>query len=280
MTIPTGFQLGPIYIYFYGIILMTGALAGGWLASREAKRKGYDPEIVWDGLIWVLIFGIIGARLWHVFTPPQSMVDQGLTTGWYLLHPLDLLNTRQGGLGIPGAVIGGVLGLYLFARRRKLKFLEFADFGAPGLALGQAIGRWGNFVNQEVYGSPTDLPWAVHIAPQNRLPGYAEFETFHPLFLYESLWSIGNLAFLIWLSRKYAHRLLPGDVFFIYLIIYPVGRFLLEFLRLDASYVGGINANQALMAVVALVSAGILYWRHRGVSQEVPPAAPSAEGEE
>jgi len=273
---PMGFQVGPLYVHFYGIILMIGALAGGWLASVEARRRGYDPEIVWDGLIWVLIGGILGSRIWHILTPPQSMVDQGITAGWYLTHPLDAIAIWRGGLGIPGAVIGGIIALYFFCRRRKLPFLVFADIAVPGLALGQAIGRWGNFVNQEVYGSPTTLPWAIRIDPQYRLPDFAAIETYHPLFLYESLWSLGNLAVLLILGRKYQDRLRSGDLLLVYLIIYPVGRFFLEFLRLDSAYVGGINANQTLMAAVAIISAGLLIWRHR---QPIPAAAEASSEE-
>ncbi len=259
----TGFQIGPLFVHFYGIILMTGALAGSWLASIEARRRGHDPEIVWDGLIWVLIGGIIGARLWHIFTPPQSMVEQGITTSWYLTHPLDMMAIWRGGLGIPGAVLGGMIVLYWFCRRHKFQFLEWADIAAPGLALGQAIGRWGNFINQELYGKPTNLPWAVHIEPQYRLPGFSEYETFHPLFLYESLWSLGNLFVLLWLGRKYHDRLKTGDILLAYMVIYPLGRFMLEFLRLDAAFMGGLNINQTIMAAVAVVSAGALVWRHR-----------------
>jgi phosphatidylglycerol---prolipoprotein diacylglyceryl transferase len=267
MTIPNGFQLGPIYIYFYGIIIMVGALAGTWLASLEAKRKGQNPDHIWDALIWLLLLGIIGARLWHVLLPPQSSIEQGITTGWYLLHPLDLLNTRQGGLGIPGAVIGGMVGLYLYTRRNKLSFSLFADISAPGLALAQAIGRWGNFVNQELYGSPTNLPWAVHIDPRNRVQGYANFETFHPLFLYESIWNLLNMGLLLWVSRRYGNHLKDGDILLIYLIVYPLGRFMLEFLRLDAASLGGLNANQTIMAVVAVCSAAFFLWRHRNNPQ-------------
>lgn len=270
MTIPNGFQLGPLYIYFYGIILMLGALAGTWLASLEAKRKGQDPEKVWDALIWLLILGIIGARLWHVFLPPQSSIEQGITTGWYLRHPLDMLNTRQGGLGIPGAVLGGILGLFIFTRRNKLNFSVFADISAPGLALAQAIGRWGNFVNQELYGNPSSLPWAIFIEPRYRVQGYANFETFHPLFLYESIWNLLNMGLLLWISRKFGERLVDGDILLIYLIVYPVGRFLLEFLRLDAAPLGTFNANQTIMAVVAVCSALFLLWRHRRSAQIAP----------
>lgn len=269
---PDSFSIGPLRIYYYGIILMTGALAAAFLAAHEAKRKKFDPEIVWDGLIWVLIFGIIGARVWHIFTPPPSMVERGITTLWYLTHPLDMLNIRAGGLGIPGAVIGGALGLYLFCRRRNLPFLVWGDIAVPTVALGQAIGRWGNFINQELYGQPTNLPWAIYIDPAHRLPGFESYEYFHPVFLYESLWNFANLIFLLWLGRRFEHKLKSGDLVLIYAINYPIGRFLLEFLRLDSSQLAGINANQTIMLIVALASAGLLIWRHSRTAVVKPEA--------
>jgi len=265
------FKLFGIPIYYYGIILMTGALAAAFLADREARRRKLNTELVWDGLVWVLIGGIIGARIWHILTPPQTMVEQGITTAFYLTHPLDAINIRKGGLGIPGGVIGGGLALYWFCRRRKISFATWGDIAIPGVALGQAIGRWGNFVNQEVYGAPTTLPWAITIDPQNRLPGYQDFATYHPLFLYESLWNLLNLGILLWLGRRYANRLKPGDLILVYAIVYPFGRFFLEFLRLDYSAIAGINANQAFMAIVALASAAFLYWRHR--KQDTAPVS-------
>jgi phosphatidylglycerol---prolipoprotein diacylglyceryl transferase len=203
------------------------------------------------------------------------MVALGITTGWYLTHPLDMISTWNGGLGIPGAVIGGAIALYLFCHRRKISFLDWADIAAPGLALGQAIGRWGNFVNQELYGAPSKLPWAIHIDPQRRLPGYQNIETYHPVFLYESLWSLMNMGVLLWLGRRYPDRLKTGDIFLTYLVIYPVGRFLLEFLRLDSSQVVGLNANQTIMALVALAAAAGLILRHRKTVATVAP--PDAE---
>jgi phosphatidylglycerol:prolipoprotein diacylglycerol transferase len=285
---PTGFNIGPVTIHYYGIILMLGAIAGSWIASLEAKRRNLDTEMIWDGLIWVLIGGIIGARIWHILTPPPSMVALGITTAWYLTHPLDMIAVWNGGLGILGAVVGGVIALYWFCQRRKLSFAVIADIAAPGLALGQAIGRWGNFINQELYGGPSNLPWAIHIDAAHRLPGFQNVETYHPLFLYESLWSLMNMGVLLWLGRRYADRLKSGDVFLTYLIIYPVGRFLLEFLRLDSSMVAGLNANQAIMAVVALAAAAALIWRHRKpaattietASIETPAAAPTDENEQ
>ncbi len=258
-----GFKIGPLSIRYYGIIIMLGVLAAAWISDREARRRGENTEMVWDGLVWVVIGGIVGARIWHILTPPESMVAVGITTKFYLTHPLDALAIWNGGLGIPGAVIGGLFTLYLFTRRRKVNFAVWADIVAPALALGQAIGRWGNFINQELYGAPTNLPWAIYIAPQNRLPGFQDIAYYHPLFLYESLWDLANMAFLLWLGRRHQDRLRSGDLFLIYLIIYPVGRFFLEFLRLDPSQVAGLDANQALMAIVAVLSTAAIVWRHR-----------------
>lgn len=259
----TGIKLGPFQIQFYGMLIMAGVVAAAILSYSEAKRRGKDPTVILDSLTWVVIGGVIGARLWHIFTPPASMVALGYTTQYYLTHPLDAIAVWRGGLGIPGAVAGGALAFYIFARRRKISFAYWADIFAPGLALGQAIGRWGNFINQEVYGSPSTLPWAITIDPQHRLPEFMDIATYHPLFLYESLFNLANMGFLLWLSRRYQDRLKPGDVFLTYLISYPVFRFFMEYLRLDNSFVGGINANQTLMLVTALVSASFLIVRHK-----------------
>ena len=248
-------------LHFYGMVIMFGAVLAAALASREAKRRGQDPELVWDLLIWLIIFGIVGARLWHVFTPPPSAIAQGLTTAYYLSNPLDLVAVWNGGLGIPGAVIGGAIALFIFARRNGLNFAEWADIAAPALALGQAIGRWGNYFNQELYGAPTNLPWKIFIEPPYRLPQFADVAYYHPLFLYESLWNLGNMVFLLWLGRRYRDHLQSGDIFLAYLVIYPIGRFLLDFLRLDASQIAGINANQTFMAVVAVCAMLALVFR-------------------
>jgi phosphatidylglycerol:prolipoprotein diacylglycerol transferase len=274
-----GFYIGPLYIHFYGIILMTGALAGGWLASREAKRRDHDPEIIWDLMIYLIIAGVVGARLWHVFTPSPSALVMDPVTGKMVnpyfaggtIHILDILNVRSGGLGIPGAVIGGAIALYFYSRKHKLDFLEWADIAAPSLALGQAIGRFGNFFNQELYGAPTNLPWKLYIDPQHRLPTFASVEYYHPLFAYESILNLINMALLMWVTRTYEGRSKKGDILLLYLIVYPVVRFSLDFLRLDASMVGGININQTVMAVIAVLSALTLAWRHR-------PGTSSTEG--
>jgi phosphatidylglycerol:prolipoprotein diacylglycerol transferase len=276
-----GFSIGPVFIHFYGLLIMFGALAATWMASRLAVRYKQNPEIAWDVLPWALIGGIIGARIWHILTPPASMLEQGIDTMYYLTHPLDALAIWRGGLGIPGAVIGGFLAVYWYTRSHKLSIAVWADMIAPGLALAQAIGRIGNFVNQEVYGAPASVPWAVFIDPQHRLPGFESFEYYHPLFFYEAIWNLLNMGVLLWAGRRFKEWLKPGDIFLAYLVIYPLGRFFLEFLRLDPSPLGTININQTLMAVVLVVSVAMLLYRHRPGQEEVDEEEDEeSEGEE
>jgi phosphatidylglycerol:prolipoprotein diacylglycerol transferase len=140
--------------------------------------------------------------------------------------------------------------------------------------LAQAIGRWGNFVNQELYGAPTNLPWAIYIDPRYRLPGFADQAYYHPLFLYECLWNILNAGIILWVGRRFASRLKDGDLFLIYLILYPVARFILEFLRLNSSMIAGLNVNQDIYAVIGVVSIAYLVFRHRRQVQTQQPEEP------
>lgn len=259
---PQGINIGPLTIRFYAILIIIGAIAGAWLAARQAKKYGEDSEIIIDMLPWLLIAGIIGARIWHVFTPSASNIAQGVTTENYLRNPIEILKMWKGGLGIPGGVIGGALALIIYTKARGLNFWQWADFIAPGLLVGQAVGRWGNFINQEVYGRPTDLPWAITIDPRYRIAGFEHVEKYHPLFLYESLATLVGALLLIWIDQKYRDKLYKGDIFFGYLIWYSTARFFLEFLRLDPSPVNGINVNQTSMLVVGVLALIILILRH------------------
>jgi phosphatidylglycerol---prolipoprotein diacylglyceryl transferase len=271
----TGFTLfGTLEVHYYGIIIMFGAILAAVLAAREAKRKGLDTEAIWDMLPWLLVAGIIGARLWHIFTPPASSLIDGKNP--YFIYPLNMLKVWEGGLGIPGAVMGGALALFIYCRAKKLKFGEWVDTIAPGLALAQAIGRWGNYINQELYGLPSNLPWAVKIDPMHRLPGYENVATYHPTFLYEFIWNLLNMGLLLFLGRKYGKKLRNGDLFLIYMMFYAIGRFTLEFVRLDYSPIAGINVNQYLMVVVFFGSLiGFVLRRviKRPVKAEVEPEA-------
>jgi len=261
--IPLPFLSQPFHIYFYGILITLGVVAAAVVGQFEAKRRGLNPEIILDMLFWLVIAGIIGARVWHILTPPPSMVERGITTMYYFTHPLEMLAIRNGGLGIPGAVIGGVIALWVYSRKYKLDFLTWADIAAPGLALAQAIGRWGNFFNQELYGAPTNVPWKLFIDSAHRLPGYESISYYHPLFFYEFLWNLANAIFLLFMGRKFSKLLKTGDLLWIYMIMYPIGRFFLDFLRMDASEVAGINANQSFMVLVAISAVIILIMRHR-----------------
>jgi len=279
---PVAFTIGPISVYWYGIIIVCAAMVGAWVATVEAKRRGLDPDEVWNGLTVALIMGIIGARLYHVFSTPG-----GGSVGWhyYRQNPLAILNTREGGLGIYGAIIGGVLGVLIYCWFRKFSPLEWLDVGAPGLAMAQVIGRWGNFVNQELYGPPTNLPWGITIPLENRYPEYSSLpaETrFHPVFLYESLWSLLGFALLMWIGRRFKDRLRKGDIFLLYIVWYPLGRFFIEFLRPDAWMMGSLAAAQVFaLAAIGLATLGIIYLHRRplpptetGIAEETTEPAP------
>ncbi len=249
-------------------MIILGIAAGLLLAARGAKRLNYDVGIVSDLFLPLIIWGTIGARLWHILTPPLSSVQLGLTTQYYLSHPLDMLSLSIGGFGIPGALIGGVVALYFFARVNEYNFWELADLLAPSLALAQAIGRMGNYFNQELYGLPSNLPWKIFIEPAYRLVGFETVEAYHPLFAYEVILNFANMVFLLWLARRFMNTLKAGDVFLAYLGFYSVIRLLLEFVRLDVALINGININQVFFAVI-LVCAGVGLFSRRRTPQKL-----------
>lgn len=271
---PIAITIGPFSIHWYGLLIVTGVLAAAYIATVEARRRGDDPEHVWNGLILCLIFGIIGARLYHVFSTPS---DGSLGWWYYRNNPIAILKIWEGGLGIYGAVFGGAFGLWLYTRFAKLSFLRWADAAAPGLLLAQAIGRWGNFINKELYGPPTDLPWGIYIPPEKRLPGLEAYERFHPVFLYESLFCLlGFILFMVF-ARRWAPKLRDGDVFLAYLIYYPFGRIFIEMLRPDAWKVGGIAAAQLVALACILVAIGGIWLNHRrkpAIVEEPTPEEP------
>ncbi len=243
-----------------------------WL--QEAPWRVWNPDFVWNGIVICLILGLIGARLYHVLTPSPSMAALGIESPRdYFQNPQLLFNLRNGGLGIYGGLAGGALGLLFFTWRNRLPLLPWADMAAVGMALGQAFGRWGNFMNQELYGRPTNVPWAINIDPLHRLPAFADFTYFHPAFLYESLWNFLTFGLLMWLWRRRA-RLLPGEMTAVYLIMYAIGRTLLETVRLDSRVVslGGVDLPLAWATLVSiLVALSMVVWivvRRRRVGQD------------
>jgi phosphatidylglycerol:prolipoprotein diacylglycerol transferase len=281
-TEPILFQVGPFVVRWYGLLIVCGALAAAYVATIEAKRIKEDPDHVWNVLIWCLILGILGGRLYHVLSSPAGssrgfnyyFIEHPFTTytifGVTVPFPTALL-IWEGGLALYGDLLGGILAIIIYTRRNKLNLWRWLDIAAPGMLLAQAIGRWGNFFNQELYGSHTNLPWGIlitnfdqRIDPYRDLTKYPlETTLFHPIFLYEALWNVAGFILLMWIGRKYADKLLDGDILSLYLVWYPIGRFLTEFLRPDAWTVGGIATAQIISIIALLIGLGLMYYRRQ-----------------
>lgn len=266
-----GLTINPTF-HWYGLIIVTGIITAAALVAWLARKDKRDPDHVWNALIWIVILAVIGARVWHVLFPSVSSIEAGRTASWYLTHPFDLHDGPfilwSGGLSIFGAVLGGALGVLIYARKNRLDALPWMDMAVIGVPLGQAIGRWGNYVNEELYGTPSDLPWAIRI---DRPPlEYAEYTHFHPLFLYESLWNLITCGILVWLWLRYRQHLKRGDFILLYMVFYGMARFLLEFLRIEVAEAGGINVSQVFSLGAALAGALLLAWRHRAALRRSP----------
>ncbi|PSR18198.1 prolipoprotein diacylglyceryl transferase [filamentous cyanobacterium CCP3] len=253
---PIAFQLGPITIRWYGLLITTGLLLGITLAQRLGQRRGLDPERIGDLAIWLVLGALPGARLYYVLFEWQRYADR----------PLSALAIWQGGIAIHGAILGGAIAALLFARRYKLSFWQLADVVAPALVLGQAIGRWGNFFNSEAFGRPTSLPWRVYIPPAQRPLGLGDVAYYHPTFLYESLWNLGVLGLVLWLffwGLRHPGRLKTGTIFLVYFATYSLGRFWIEGLRLDSLMLGPLRIAQVVsLAGIAFGMVGLL-WLYR-----------------
>lgn len=264
----------PIVVRWYGAIIMSGALIAAMLASRRAVARGYHPDHVWNQLMLGLILGIAGARIYYVIFEWERFAPD----------PWSALNLTTGGIAIHGAIIGALLSTVIYTRYAKLPYWDWLDVCVPGFLLAQSIGRWGNFFNQEAYGRPTDLPFGLRIDPQYRLPPYNDLSTypittlFHPTFLYESVWNLVGVGVLLWLDRRFGRlappaqrRLNPGDLLFLYGIIYSSGRFWIEGLRTDslcANGIGGecegsIRVAQLVSVTTIVLCAFLLYLNHR-----------------
>ncbi|MCD1144041.1 prolipoprotein diacylglyceryl transferase [Kocuria sp. LUK] len=228
----SGFSLGPLTVHAYALCILAGIAAGLWLTTRRWAARGLDPDVVWDVAMWAVPAGIVGARAYHVLiTDPAGYFGPGA-------DPLDALRIWEGGLGIMGAVAFGAAAAWWVCRRHGIRLSVFADAVAPGLLLAQAIGRWGNWFNQELFGRPTDLPWGLRIDPAspNFPDGLPAGTLFHPTFLYESLWNLAGVVLLLALDRRF--RLDGGRLFALYLVHYGLGRMLIELLlRIDPSLI-------------------------------------------
>lgn len=238
-------NLGPIPLRAYALLIILGIVVAVWLGNKRYIARGGAPGTILDIAIWAVPFGIVGGRIYHVLTDWQLYFGPG---GSGLSGAIRIWD---GGLGIWGAVAFGALGAWIGARRVGVALPPVGDAIAPGIALAQAIGRWGNYFNQELFGSPTDLPWGLEIALEKRPSGFEEFATFHPTFLYESLWLVGVALIVIWADRRFTMG--HGRAFALYVLLYTVGRLWIEALRIDsANEILGLRLNIWTSIVVGL----------------------------
>lgn len=273
-TIPQIGPLGPIPIPWYGIGYAVSVSIALWLAMREARRRGLDASLIGDGLIWVFVFGLAGARIYHV-------IDR------WDLYQNDLLKIvlpPYTGLAFYGGLIGGLIAMILYTRRRGMPFWRWADVAAPAVLLGQAIGRWGNFFNQELYGPPTDLPWGIAIQCAHRVAQWPcstypfEATGFHPLFFYEFAWSLVGVGALIWAARRFGGWLRSGDLALFYFMWYSLERFVLEFLRAGYNFTFFTIPVTQIFATAFFVGAAVIFvTRHRADWPPKAIALPPAE---
>ncbi len=248
------FQIGPLVVRWYGILMAVSIVVGLWLGHREAKRERLPADDIISAGQWAILAGLVGARIYEVI----------FNWDYYGQYPSKIVAVWEGGLAIHGGlIVGPLVGVWL-AHRWNLPILRGLDVAAPSIAIGQAIGRWGNFFNEEAFGRPTDLPWKLYISPPHRPPGFTPYDYFHPTFLYESIWDLAIfLVLAFWLRGRMRAR--PGALFFAYVGLYSIGRFLIEGLRLDSFWFGAIRVPQAASVVgVAIAIAGILWVRRRG----------------
>ncbi|PVU84325.1 prolipoprotein diacylglyceryl transferase (plasmid) [Cellulomonas sp. WB94] len=261
-------HLGPIPIRAYALCILTGIVVATWWTRRRWVARGGVADDVLDVVMWAVPFGIVGGRLYHVITDPELYFAAGQ-------QPIRALYIWDGGLGIWGAVALGAGGAWIGCRRHGIRLADFADVVAPGLVVAQAIGRWGNYFNQELYGGPTTLPWALQIDPAHRPAETPGIGLYHPTFLYESIWDVGVAVLLVWAGRRFGLR--NGRLFALYVAAYTVGRAWIEALRVDhANHVLGLRLNDwtSLIVFAAAVAFFVVRGRHPA-AEPVPAPAPA-----
>ncbi|MDJ0554312.1 MAG: prolipoprotein diacylglyceryl transferase [Microcoleaceae cyanobacterium MO_207.B10] len=272
---PIIFEFGPFAIRWYGLLIASAVLIGVTLSQYLAKRRGVNPELLGDLVVWLVLAAIPGARLYYVLFEWEQ----------YQQHPADIIAIWKGGIAIHGAILGGAIAALIFARLKKICFWQLADLVTPSLILGQAIGRWGNFFNSEAFGSPTDLPWKLYIPLERRPLGYTDFDYFHPTFLYESFWNLmvfGLLLFLFFRDLRGQPRLGVGTLFLVYMAAYSSGRIWIEGLRTDSLMLGPLRIAQFVSLagiLLGLLGLAWLYLWKRPLPDVWPPEERRADGE-
>lgn len=266
-------QLGPFPVRAYAMCILAGIVLAYWLTTKRYAARGGNPSLIADMALWGIPFGIIGARLYHVMT------DWHLYFGPGGSGIGGALQVWSGGIGIWGAAAGGMLGVWIACRRNGVLLPPVLDAIAPGFAFAQAIGRFGNWFNQELFGRPTEVPWALEIAPQNRPAGYVEFATFHPTFLYESLWCLAMGFVVIWADRRF--NMGHGRVAALYIGLYCVGRLVFELVRIDsATLIMGIRVNVFTSVLIGLAAfAYVIVSARRNPGREQSMNRPDSDSE-
>jgi phosphatidylglycerol:prolipoprotein diacylglycerol transferase len=246
-------------LYWYGVLVMLGVVVATWMATLGFKRRGQDPDYIWDSLIWILPAGIIGARLWYVL---NTTLGGNLR---YINDPISILNIREGGLHYFGAIVFGAIAFFIYARKMGLDIWLALDSVAPGLLIGQAVARPANFINQELYGPPTNLPWGIKIQAPHRIPPWTDLiqypvETtrFHPAFAYEILWNIFAAGLLLIIERRFKDKVKPGVIFGSWLILAGIGRNVIEFFRPDQPTFPGTGFSYSRFVAILMILAGVL----------------------
>ena len=255
--------LGPVPLRAYALCIIVGAVLAIWIGEKRFVAKGGKPGFIGDLAMWAIPLGIVGARIYHVLTDAQLYFGAGR-------DPLGALRIWEGGLGIWGAITGGALGGWIACRRANVRFADAAGAVAPGLLVAQAVGRLGNYFNQELFGRPTRLPWALEIDAVHRPPGYEQFSTFHPTFLYELIWNLAAAAVLVWvLERRF--RLSGNQVFATYVMLYTSGRLWIELLRIDTvNHIGPFRLNVWTAIMVFALAAAYFVRSRRGAESAQP----------
>lgn len=262
-------HLGPLPIRAYALGIIIGALVAIWIGEKRFVAKGGRPGVISDVSMWAIPFGIVGARLYHVATDPELYFAEGK-------NPINAFKIWEGGLGIWGAVALGAVGAYIGCRRYNVKFPDVAGALAPGILVAQGIGRWGNYFNQELFGRPTTKPWGLEIDAAHRPSGYEQYATFHPTFLYESIWNIAGALVIIWLGNRL--RLTGGRVFALYIMVYTTGRFWIEHLRIDfAHHFLGLRLNDWTSIILFILATA--YFIHARPRSSAPEAESVTTGE-
>lgn len=247
-------HLGPLPLRAYALCIILGIVAAIWIGERRWVARGGQPGEVSDLAVWAVPFGLVGGRLYHVATDWQLYFGEGQ-------NPVTALYVWRGGLGVWGAIALGAVGVVIGARRKHIRLLPMLDAIAPGVLVAQALGRWGNWFNQELFGRPTSLPWGLEIDPLYRPAGYQDVETFHPTFLYECLWNLGAFGVLVWLDHRF--RLGFGRVVAGYVMLYTLGRGWIEHLRIDTVQMDdvlGLRLNVWTSIVMFVAAAAYFAW--------------------